>query len=273
MYIQLRIHVTLRVLLLLTLNAKAYLHPDPPRPTVFIHIPKTGGTFVEDRLRDVGINAGRFAARRLANGSNALGYRTKSLPCSPWHRVPSHFVPNSFCVVRSITHRLRSEYTYWLGFGHGRERYDCSCPSFRRWSRKKLAQVRNNAAVNDCHFIPQVEYARRCSVLVDYDRLHAFMRSTYGIHDNLTRESYPMGIKPRCKELKETRCLTAGNLRGWEQLYREDVELVFYVKKKSMPIFLKDSASSDSFFETLKQLRMARNTHFLTTDREGHSAH
>ncbi|XRB23697.1 sulfotransferase [Pseudoscourfieldia marina] len=67
----------------------------PPSSVPFIHIPKTGGTSIEDTFHSLGIKAGRFA---FDEDDNFLPYSTMSVPCSKWHKPPRSYVNGSFYV-------------------------------------------------------------------------------------------------------------------------------------------------------------------------------
>ena len=83
---------------------------------VFIHVPKTGGTAVENIMRkEYDVKVGRFAFKPLPDdkaGAEKGRYEIKAVPCSPWHSPPKSFVPESFVIVRNPYARVVSEFCY-----------------------------------------------------------------------------------------------------------------------------------------------------------------
>ena len=86
------------------------------RYPVFIHIPKTGGTAVENIMRaEYDVKVGRFAFKPPENdkaGAWEGQYKTKGVPCARWHKPPKTFVPESFTLVRNPYARVISEFCY-----------------------------------------------------------------------------------------------------------------------------------------------------------------
>lgn len=145
----------------------------------FIHIPKTGGTSIEDTLAAIGIYAGRQAFK-----NNVVPpYLTVSVPCSKWHRPPKSFVKGSFCVLRDPYVRLVSEYNYErknrkFGFSHT----GCTCAEFDDWIRRMYTEVRSNTWTRDCHFLSQTEYTSKCETVLLYHRdVNAYIDEKYNI--------------------------------------------------------------------------------------------
>ena len=96
----------------------------------FIHIPKTGGTSIEDlfHLR-WNISVGRF-------GTN---YSVYPLKCSVWHCPPSTKVSNSFALVRDPVERLESEFWWGHSFFPDSKNFSKSELGFNKWAEYVLS--------------------------------------------------------------------------------------------------------------------------------------
>jgi hypothetical protein len=89
--------------------------------------------------------------------------------CSPWHRPPSAIVPNSFAIVRNPRLRLMSEFRYtrrYQGRWYGRE-FEDSCSGLSAWFLHVLS-LEYSELVQDCHLVPQYEYARHVSTILPF---------------------------------------------------------------------------------------------------------
>jgi len=124
---------------------------DKQKPLLFIHIPKTGGTFVEDEFKKYNYNVGRYDPNK--------NLRTKST-CSFWH-TPLKNNKNinfndyiTFTVVRDPYDRIISEYN-WKGFSHNNYGLtkDSEINDF-------VSKLNTNDIIykGDCHLVPQTEY-------------------------------------------------------------------------------------------------------------------
>jgi hypothetical protein len=123
------------------------------RNILFIHIPKAGGTSIEDWLRQVCPLS--FHNSRVGHG----------LPCVPQHfhaelldyLFDESFIDYSFAVVRNPYWRLLSEYNYRMSH---RRRHQAVFPrpSFRRWVTSTLSRYARNQYVYSNHIRPQVQF-------------------------------------------------------------------------------------------------------------------
>lgn len=125
---------------------------DKQKPLLFIHIPKTGGTFVEDEFKKYNYNVGRHDPNK--------NLRTNST-CSFWHTpLKSNKKINfkdyiTFTVVRDPYDRIISEYN-WANFprykGTGLTR-DTEINDF-------VSELNKDQIIykGDCHLVPQTEY-------------------------------------------------------------------------------------------------------------------
>ena len=125
---------------------------DKQKPLLFIHIPKTGGTFVEDEFKKYNYKVGRHDPNK--------NLRTNST-CSFWH-TPLKNNKNinfkdyiTFTVVRDPYDRIISEYN-WKHFprykGTGLTR-DTEINDF-------VSELNKDQIIykGDCHLVPQTEY-------------------------------------------------------------------------------------------------------------------
>ena len=123
------------------------------RNILFIHIPKAGGTSVEEWLRQSCPLS--FHGSQVAHG----------LPCVPQHfhaellayLFDKGFIDHSFAVVRNPYWRLLSEYNYRMSHRRRREAI-FPRPSFGRWITSTLRRYRRDPYVYSNHIRPQVEF-------------------------------------------------------------------------------------------------------------------
>ena len=133
---------------------------------IFVHIPKTGGTSIEDSLHQKDIEVGRYL------NYAQYPYKVADVTCSPWHKPPVDFVKNSFSVVREPFSRLESEFKWCL-----REGADwCVNASdnlngYQNWIVYILEKARFQYDIGDCHLIPQWHFARWVMVKLPFSQL------------------------------------------------------------------------------------------------------
>ncbi|WP_278235137.1 sulfotransferase family 2 domain-containing protein [Isoptericola sp. AK164] len=125
------------------------------RGVLFIHVPKTGGSSIENHFKAAGwqiaYHDGRIGPGTLNN------FRW----CTPQHMhgemLQENFVLESFeavfMVVREPLARFRSEYVWRRGTD-----VDTSERAVDRWARKILARYEENPFVLGNHIRPQAEY-------------------------------------------------------------------------------------------------------------------
>jgi len=113
---------------------------------LFVHIPKTGGTSIEDSLKKHNINVGRF------KNSMKNTELFNNVTCSYWHIPPKNMNIsfndyNVFTVIRNPYKRFVSEYKY-----NGCKKHT----DINKWA----VSLRDNPNPykNDCHLLPQIEY-------------------------------------------------------------------------------------------------------------------
>ncbi|MBN9668726.1 sulfotransferase family 2 domain-containing protein [Roseibium aggregatum] len=143
---------------------------------LFIHIPKTGGTSVEEAFQAAGPKA-LFSDRR------PVGLR-----CTPQHFhgdllsavMQREFVDYSFAVVRHPVDRLVSEFfyrckdlkfRYYAGFRRRKVRISEASPAeltraFSGWLDRILADYSTNPFILDNHIRPQAEFTSQFDPVV-----------------------------------------------------------------------------------------------------------
>lgn len=165
----------------------------------FLHVPKSGGTTVEDRnatgLKD-GPDWGKQDETLHCKGMHSCpdvqpwrGH-TRCCPmedgniCSVWHVPPSmdkelekHYAQcETFCIVRDPAARFRSQHVWSLRKEVNRTPPACSTESLSDAVDRKFHELEKQPYTDDCHFIPQVEYWRNgqgCQHVIKMENLEA----------------------------------------------------------------------------------------------------
>lgn len=119
------------------------------RRILFVHIPKTGGTTVEDWLRTLG-------PLRLFHFGHP-----EALRCTPQHLtmrdlealLGKDFFDYAFAIVRNPYERIASEYRMHAALA--RERFFPGLPDFPLWLESNLREAARDACHLDNHLRPQ----------------------------------------------------------------------------------------------------------------------
>jgi hypothetical protein len=116
---------------------------------LFVHIPKTGGSTVEDVLRASG-------AKQALKAPKSVGFSHSTPQHMHWEVtrrwIPRHFYNYSFAIVRNPFARLASEYRW-------REKFAKSPrPSFDRWVELQFRKYVDDPFILDNHIRPQHEF-------------------------------------------------------------------------------------------------------------------
>ena len=172
----------------------------------FIHIPKTGGTSIEDAAKTNGVFVGRFA-----KFTKIFPYeRTPVIKCSAWHIPPISFVPGSWCVIRSPTHRLISEYLFQRKhkIHHAKQLHGriSSCEDIYKWTQSvkldidKECKNKTLCHIDNCHFINQKHYAKMCDVHIPFTSLSSIMNSLFNtsVHSQNTNTTTHTTLLESC---------------------------------------------------------------------------
>jgi len=141
-----------------------------------IHIPKTGGSSIEEAGPRSKHHWGKYDSTLKCKGEH-----TGCQGCSFWHLPPSWNTSlwdsyrscDTFCVVRNPMSRVVSEYRFKLNIA--RQQDKCSSEHFQAWLQSNLKQ--KDRRHDDCHWVPQKDYvfskegARTCTHVLRYENI------------------------------------------------------------------------------------------------------
>ncbi len=145
----------------------------------FAHIPKTGGSSLENWLSKVGVLA--FKHRK------PIG----AMRCTPQHMhaelfeplIKGRFVDARFAVLRDPLERMISEYGYRCA---QREANGKSAQSFETWARRAMRLARDDAYFLDNHIRPQAEFVSTGMTLFRYEeglgKVTAWLETLCGVN-------------------------------------------------------------------------------------------
>lgn len=151
------------------------------RNVLFVHVPKTGGTAIENFFRRSGPVAVSLLSPAL-HGPDRLGF-----PCSPQHfhaeilahLFDAHLFAHRIAVVRHPVDRLASEYRMRV---RGRIAREKPFPAFAPWVATSFARTDDNPYHRDNHFRPQVAFVNEETEVFHYDAgLDAPVRRILGV--------------------------------------------------------------------------------------------
>lgn len=116
---------------------------------LFVHIPKTGGSTVEEVLAGTGASQA-MKYHKLLGFSNATPQHMHWEMLKAW--LPPGFYDYAFAVVRHPLSRLVSEYHYRASI------VQTPLPVFETWVNQKFNHFKDNKYLNDNHIRPQTAF-------------------------------------------------------------------------------------------------------------------
>lgn len=230
-------------------------------PLRFVHIPRAGGTTIEDCARDE-------ASRRLRWGKFMPGMESlreeKILDhghCVPWHLPPnlveaSYGDAETFCVVRHPFTRMLSQYGFVCGYYPNGEDHDCSAQGLNRWLESALDAHTAYPYREDCHLLPAAAFVygwdlqsrqplassgkKFCKHVLRFEHLvsqfNSLMETSgypYRLPVSRAAGSDPNTRSPLGCHALRPEDMTVENRQRLEQMYAQDFDVFGYTNESS----------------------------------------
>lgn len=211
------------------------------RQLELIHIPRTGGTTIEDCTKDESSGEHRWGVLNPAIAGQHKGI----LSCYGQHIPPNlldfYAGKETFCVVRDPYERLVSQFGFASAFFP--KENDCSVDGMNKYLLTELQVLKTNPEKDDCHLLPQSAYvwgwdkatrsvsraSKNCKHVLRFEHLHSEFNKL------MAEKGYPyrLGGKRNLNTKSPSNCskLSADNLSKEvielaTEIYREDFELL-----------------------------------------------
>ncbi len=195
------------------------------KPLQFIHIPKTGGTSIEDSAKKEGVLWGRYNndLKGMLNG------KTK------WHTPPyklkniyfnKDIIP--FTIVRNPYTRLVSEFNYELNYRKALfSKYNDINEFVKTLDNSKEFDRMNN--ICDNHLLPQTQYTKNVKEILYFENLNNDFRKL------LKKYNYPnikLLHKNKSKSKFTINDLNEESINIIRKIYKDDFKKLGYLQKK-----------------------------------------
>lgn len=215
----------------------ASLKPAQSNDIVFIHIPKTGGTSIEEAGLKQGIDWGYSKGKSgwFATGMHGESCNRRHTP--PYLHPDDYSNKETFCIVREPYSRMISEYRYlrdehWGGV-YGVRRKESCVEGLNKWVQDTLRQYIYTHFMHDCHVIPQSQFIwgpdgqRWCQNILRFERL------TDSVNSFMKSRAVPVQLTSHQNEAKQcpdlsARDFTAETLQMVQLFYRDDFHKLNY---------------------------------------------
>ena len=192
----------------------------------FMHIPKTGGTSIEDAAKNNNLNWGRFDKN------------FESLGACAWHS-PQKVKNYCFCVIRDPFYKIISQ------FYHENEVENYNKDELNKFIELKFDIIKNNINHLGNHYLHQIEFFKYCDIAISFDNLQNNLNELMKLFElhYLTLDNKPGGnlqqAKRNNKNFKRLNYddINEKNREKIRNFYIEDINLYKKVKKKG--IFIK----------------------------------
>lgn len=198
----------------------------PENKLEFIHIPKTGGTSIENLGKKYNIHWGIF--------NNIYMVEKNIENVNFWHNNLFMYDKNNFTIVRNPYDRIISEFFYRLKIKW--VNYDNNIEGFKKWLEYIFKEYKKDKNVYDNHILPQTEY-----VYDKYNnkRIEYVLKLEDNINEQLDNlfKQYNLNIDINMLEHNNTTNKTFGKndldqitLDSIYEFYKRDFELLGYEK-------------------------------------------
>lgn len=203
----------------------------------YIHIPKTGGTAIENMGRQLGYSWGRFD--RHYDGMPGDGHpRGSNTACgsggSPWHE-PFHYArrpgpQQTFCVIREPISRFLSEYNFRAN------KQTCGPDFLEQYVETKLNQLYvRSRHDDDCHLLPQEDYVQSCDYVIPHDKklagLTMFLRVRFNVSIKQFDQVQPIFAAQGKRCDAKVHNLTDKALDRIKTVYKADIQIYQNARK------------------------------------------
>jgi hypothetical protein len=145
----------------------------------FIHIPKTGGSVIEETYREMCF--GRFAKiktqKRFYYNNSLVNFWHK---CDPLPKLYKN--SKLFCVIRNPIDRFISQikYEYFINKKYRKPLVNIlSEESLNKYIDKVFKIIESNKHYKDNHYILQINYANQCDYIILYENLEIELKSLF----------------------------------------------------------------------------------------------
>lgn len=116
---------------------------------LFVHIPKTGGSTIENTLKSKGVVQAFHSRMRLGKEGVTPQHMHREV-IRRW--IPEAFYDAAFCVVRNPFARIASEYKWQ------KQIRNANVSTFDTWANNQIARQRENEFYGDNHIRPQSDF-------------------------------------------------------------------------------------------------------------------
>lgn len=212
----------------------------------FIHIPKTGGTTIENVAKENGVHWGRFKHNKLQDAR--LDPPPKQV-CTDtpyiWHVAPRHLNADNpyskhdtFCVIRDPLERMVSEYNWLWDSKHKNNKTTVdeneyfTANKLNDWIKYHIDHQSHLTGGEGCHHQPQYNYVYddngniTCDYPLDFANLTQSFNALMDKHNELKSiKMLPTRRDNQSNHRLSVKDISNENLVKLKRIYQKDIEL------------------------------------------------